>query len=788
MIRFDPDQRIFHLAGDGFSHLIRVLETGQLECLHFGSRLGDGPYEALERSFPLAYGSTTAVDTAHPSLSLDLVRLETSPWGKGDYREPSLVLEDAHGDRTSDFRYAGHRILPGKPPRSGLPGLYDEGGNGVETLEIDLEDAPRGLKLTLGYSVFPHLDAESRWVCVSNTAGAPATVASVASLSADFGPAPYCLTTLDGAWIREYGVHRAPLGPGTREVSSRRGVSSAAHAPFLLLEEPETTETAGNAWAFTLVYSGNHRCRAEVSPHGLTRVQLGIDPLHFSWNLEPGESFDAPEAVVVFSSAGRGPASDKLHALVRRHLVRGPWWDRPRPLLANTWESFYFRFKESQLLAAARKAKDRGLELFVVDDGWFAGRNDDTSSLGDWTPDPTKFPRGLKPLADRVKKLGLLFGLWVEPEMVSPDSALARAHPDWIVKGPTHEPPPGRNQQVLDLTRSEVRDCLVETLTHLFSSVGVDYVKWDMNRNLNDLWSAGIAPGSQGEFAHRWVLGLYDLVARITGAFPQVLFENCASGGNRSDWGMLAYFQQTWLSDDTDAAERPGIQHGASFWLPPSVWGAHVSASPHHQTLRRTGLEARFDAAAFGLLGYELDLGALTPAERQIVEKQILFYKDYRLCLQFGSYHRIVPPGGDRSSACLTVSPDRKRAVAAWFGGLAQPNQLPRSLVLRGLNPEAIYRVEARPQATDIRPFGDLIKQALPIPLKLNGVVYTLIANRYLMPLEAPNFRARGDLLMSAGLPLTRPFHGTGAAAGILLGGDFTSQLFTLNQEDFPCE
>jgi len=787
MITFDADTRRFHLAGDGFSHVFRILETGQLECLHFGARLDPaGPFEALERSFPLAYGSTTAVDATHPSLSLDLVRLEASPWGRGDYREPSLIVEDAQGDRTSDFRYTGHRIVDGKPLCPGVPGLYAGNDAGVETLEIDMEDRPRGLKLTLRYSVFPHCDAEVRWVCVSNSAQGPARLLSVSSLNADFGPGPFTLTTLDGAWIREYGVTRAPLVPGAREITSRRGVSSAAHAPFLLLEEPDTTETSGNAWAFTLVYSGNHRCRAEVSPHGLTRVQLGLDPLHFSWTLAPGESFESPEAVVVLSDRGRGPSSAKLHTLVRQHLVRGPWRDQARPLLANTWESFYFQFNAAKLVSAAQKAKDRGLELFVVDDGWFGKRDDDTSSLGDWIPDPKKLPRGLRPVAEKIKKLGLLFGIWVEPEMVSQNSDLARSHPDWIVQGPSHQPSPGRNQQVLDLTRPEVRTHLVDAMTRLLSSAPIDYVKWDMNRNLNDLWSPSFSPERQGEFAHRWVLGLYDVVGQITTRFPGILFENCASGGNRSDWGMLAYFHQTWLSDDTDAAERPIIQHGASFFLPPSVWGAHVSAGPNHQVLRRTSLEARFDAAAFGLVGYELDLAVLTPAERTIIDKQVLWYKDLRLCLQFGTYHRLVAPGANKTTACLTVSSDKTRAVAAWFGGLAQPNVLPQTLVLRGLDPGAVYKVEARPQATDIRPFGDLIKQALPLPLKLNGVLYTLVADRYLMPLEAPVFRARGDLLMTAGLPLTRPFHGTGAAAGILLGGDFTSQIFVLTQEVSP--
>jgi alpha-galactosidase len=307
-----------------------------------------------------------------------------------------------------------------------------------------------------------------------------------------------------------------------------------------------------------------------------------------------------------------------------------------------------------------------------------------------------------------------------------------------------------------------------------------------MNRHLNDLWSPSLPADRQGEFAHRWVLGLYDLVRRVTAAFPEVLFENCASGGHRNDWGMFAYFHQAWMSDNTDAGERPVIHQGASYFLPPSVWGAHVSAGTNHQVLRRTSLEARFDAAAFGLLGYELDLGTLTPAERQILDRQVLWYKDLRQCLQFGTFHRLGEPGADKATAFLSVAPDGTRAVAGWFGGLARANALPGTLVLTGLEPDAVYRVEARPASTDIRPFGDLIKGALPVPLKVNGWVYTLVADRYLMPLEAPSFRARGDLLMSAGLPLTRPFHGTGAAPGILLAGDWATQLFVLTKEGTP--
>lgn len=784
MITFNPQSKTFHLAGPGYSHILRVRETGQLETLHWGAPLHpEGPLESLIDDFPLGYGSMVAVDTEHPATSLELLCLEASPWGRGDFREPSLVVEDKNGDPTGDFRYHSHRISPGTIHRDGLPGLLGGGIDGIESLEIDLLDGPRNLVLTLGYTVFPHLDAELRWTRVLNTGTGPARVRSAASLQADFPPGEFCLSTLDGAWIRENGLTRAPLVAGKREISSRRGLSSAAHVPFLLLDRPDTTETSGEAWACTLVYSGNHRCLAEQNPHGLTRIQLGIDPLHFSWTLEAGQHLDLPEAVAVYSATGRDGTSTRLQSLVQQHLVRGPWKQKTRPLLANTWESFYFSFNAAKVLKAAKLAKDRGLELFVIDDGWFAGRNNDSTSLGDWIPDTKKFPRGLKPVADKIKAMGLLFGLWVEPEMVSPTSQLALEHPDWILKGPSHEPIPGRNQQVLDLCQKPVRDHLVAVLTELFSSTGLDYVKWDMNRNLNDLWSPSLGPERQGEMSHRWVLGLYDVLDRITRAFPQVLFENCASGGNRNDWGMLAYFQQAWISDNTDAAERPLIQHGASHYLPPSVWGAHVSASPNHQTLRRTSIEDRFNAAAFGLLGFELDLASLTPAERTLVDRQVAWYKNLRETLQFGTFHRLMSPGRDRSAACMTLSRDGTQAVVGYFGGLARPNALPQRLKLRGLDPRAVYRVEARPQATDLRPYGALIHQALPISLKINGVLYSLVADRYLLPLDSPSYMAPGDLLMGPGLKLSRPFHGTGSAPGILVAGDFSSQIFVLTKE-----
>jgi alpha-galactosidase len=782
MIEHDPGQSLFHLRGAHASYVIQVLPTGQLVNLHWGVRLGRPAVSGLRRDPLIGYGNTTALDAAHTQLSLDLECLEASPWGRGDYRRPSLLVERPDGDRGSDFRFAGYRLHAGAPVLDGLPSPYADDPAAAETLEIDLDDAAHGLRLTLVYTLFAACDAVVRSVRLENRGAEPVRIYEIASCILDFDRSDLLLTSLDGAWIREHQRHRAPLRPGIVELSSIKGTSGSSHDPFIMLEAPDATEERGDCWGFSLVYSGNHLCSVEQSPHGLARIRLGINPLGFSWQLEPGARFQSPAAVLAYSPDGPGGLSRCLHGFVRRHIVRGPWRDRPRPVLVNSWEASYFKFNEASLVSQAKAAKALGVELFVMDDGWFGKRDDDTSSLGDWRPDPRKLPGGLARLARKIRSLGLDFGLWLEPEMISVDSDLYRAHPDWLVRSPGHEPSPGRNQHFLDLSRAEVRDHLVAAIGGVLGSAEISYVKWDMNRNMADWFSPGLPTDRQGEFVHRYFLGLYDILKRLTEAHPGVLFESCASGGNRFDYGMLCYMQQIWTSDDSDAVERLEIQHGASLFAPPSVLGAHVSAVPNHQVMRWTPLETRFNVAAFGLLGYELDLRKLSAVEKKTVARQIAWYKEWREVLQFGRLHRLLDPATGRDCAWLALEPDGARGVLGWFQKLATPNRLPGRLRLAGLAPDTVYAIANRPQFVDLREYGDLVNQMLPVRIKMNGVIHNLLADNYLLPQETTADELPGDQLMSRGLRLPRQFHGAGMADDIALVGDFGSRLFELRR------
>jgi len=484
-------------------------------------------------------------------------------------------------------------------------------------------------------------------------------------------------------------------------VVSQRGASGAEHNPFLLLRRPSTTESDGEAIGVSLVYSGNFLAEAEGDAFGGARIRIGIDPETFSWALEPGAEFNAPEAVLVHAAHGIGELSDTYHRLYREGLARGAWRDRPRPVLINSWEGVHFGFDEARLLDMAAASRDLGIELFVLDDGWFGKRDDDTTSLGDWFVDRAKLPNGIEGVARRVEALGMRFGLWIEPEMVSPRSRLFEAHPEWAIGVPGRPRTEGRQQLVLDMARPEVVDHLFEQLSAVLASAPVSYVKWDMNRNITEPYSATLPPDRQGEFFHRYILGVYDLYARLTATFPEILFESCASGGGRFDPGLLAFAPQAWTSDDTDAIERLRIQWGTSLVYPLSSMGAHVSAVPNHQVARLTPLTTRAAVAFFGVFGYELDATHLDEDERRQVADQVAFYRAQRDVLQFGRFVRLVSPfeGDGNATAWLAVTDDRRRAVVGFYRTLNRPFPGPYRLRLRGLDPAATYRVSTWPVA-----------------------------------------------------------------------------------------
>ena len=735
-IHHDPVERTFHLRNERISYLIQIGENGTLVHLYLGPALVPG------RSYAhLAAGAFRGFGNRLGEFSA----LEVPTYGLGDYRVPAIAVEQADGSTVLDLAYASHRILPGKPAIAGLPSTYVEADEEAETLEITLVDAPSGLEVRCSYTIFRDLPAIARSMAVRNLGKWPVRLRTVMSASLDLTDRDWELVSLSGAWARERHVVGRPLVPGRSSVGSQRGATGHEHNPFLLLRRPATTEAAGEAIGLSLVYSGNFLAEAEGDAYGGARLRIGIDPETFGWALEPGAEFGSPEAVLVYSSSGLGDLSDTYHRRYRERLARGPWRDRPRPVLINNWEGTYFAFTEDKLVEIATVAHDLGVELFVLDDGWFGQRDDDTTSLGDWFVDRRKLPNGIEGVARRIEALGMRFGLWIEPEMISPRSQLFEAHPDWAIGVPGRPRTEGRQQLVLDMGRPEVVDHLFTVLADVLRSAPVSYVKWDMNRNITEPYSAALPRERQGEFFHRYILGVYDLYARLNTAFPEILFESCAGGGGRFDPGLLAYAPQGWTSDATDAVERLRIQWGTSLVYPLSSMGAHVSAVPNHQVARRTPLATRAASAFFGVFGYELDATAFSEDDRREVADQVAFYRTHRDLLQRGRFVRLVGPfdGDGNETAWMCVAADARHAVVGFYRVLNRPNPGPRRLRLRGLDPAATYRVSVWPTT------GDGIEQA-------NSLV------------------RGGDDLMAAGLYLEA--HGDEAKQQ----GDFWARVFVL--------
>ncbi len=590
-----------------------------------------------------------------------------------------------------DLRYKEYRAYKGKPKLKGLPSTYVENDNEAETLEVIMEDKLLGLTVTLTYSLYEDRDVITRSVQFENRGSQNLKFLRALSASVDFRDDEFELMTLYGTHQNEKNIERRKIAPGIQMIDSCRGASSPQQAPFLALVRKETDEDHGEVYAFNFVYSGNFTAQVQVDSYSNTRVSMGINPFDFSWLLEPGENFQTPEVVMVYTPNGLGDMSRIYHELYSQRLCRGAFRDRIRPILINNWEATYFDFDADKIERIAYEAKQVGIELFVLDDGWFGERNDSKSSLGDWVVNPRKLPNGLLNLANRVCNLGMEFGIWFEPEMVSVNSKLYRNHPDWCIHVENRPHTFGRNQLVLDLSRQEVCDYLIKALTDILSSAPITYVKWDMNRHMTDIGSIALKPERQRETAHRYMLGLYRIMEELITAFPNVLFESCSSGGGRFDAGMLHYMPQTWTSDNTDAICRLKIQYGTSLVYPPITMGAHVSSVPNHQVGRMTPLETRGHVAMAGNFGYELDLTKLTGEEKEIVKQQIALYKEIRPLVQFGRFHRIISPFEGNEAAWSFVSEDQSEAILSYFKVLSQPASPVRTIKFKGLHPEYFY-------------------------------------------------------------------------------------------------
>ncbi|MCO7175114.1 alpha-galactosidase [Sporolactobacillus kofuensis] len=688
MINYDAKTHRFHLQTKRSSYIFS-LDHGYLLHLYWGKRINE-----YRGSRPLIYAPSSFAPYTDPKnrgFSLSNLPLEYPAYGNGDYRHPAYQAQLTNGSTVTDLRYVGHRIYTGKRKLSGLPATYVEQDQEAQSLDLFLHDPVSGLSAILTYCVFRDFDAIARSVRLENRGEQPLRLLHIASSSVDFRDDAFDSLTLYGAHNNERNIHRQKLAPGSQVIESARGASSPQHDPFFALMRTNADEYSGDVYGFSLVYSGNFAAKIEVDHYRTVRASIGLNPFDFSWKLVPGECFQTPEAILSYSANGLSGLSQVYHQLYRSRLARGSYRDRLRPILINNWEATYFKLNEKKLLAIAKEAQQAGIELFVLDDGWFGTRDNAKRSLGDWFVDRRKLPHGLTWLSDQIHEIGLQFGLWFEPEMVSPDSDLYRSHPDWCLHVPDRPRSLSRFQLVLDLSRADVRNYLNQTLTDIIEKANLNYVKWDMNRHMTEIGSALLPPDRQRETAHRYMLGLYQLLDTLTHRFPDVLFESCSSGGGRFDPGMLYYMPQTWASDNTDAVSRLKIQYGTSIIFPPISIGAHVSAVPNHQIGRVTTLKMRGDVAMSANFGFELDLTRLTDEEKAVVKQQVAFYKKIRPLIQFGAFYRITSPFEHEDAAWCFVSPDRVEAIGYYFTVLASPSPALKTFRFQGLDPQGFY-------------------------------------------------------------------------------------------------
>jgi len=690
-ITFDEKEKVFHLTTKNVSYIMKVAKEKYLSHVYWGKKIKTPDMENAQLN-RLA-GFDALPDAGDKSYSLDFVCQEY-PTGCGtDYRIPAVQAVFSDGSRAVELIYDSYKITQGKPRLKGLPATYTEDDSEADTLEIVLTDSLKSMKVILMYTVYNEIDAITRSVRIINESSEQIVLEKVMSTSVDFETSEYDFLELSGAWGRERHIERNALRSGIQSIESRRGASSHQLNPFFALASKNANEEYGEVYGFNLVYSGNFTAGTEVDQLFKARAYIGINDYDFSWLLESGESFQAPEAVLVYSSHGFGEMSRTYHRLYRKRLVRGKYRDAVRPILANNWEATYFDFNEEKILELAKTASELGIELLVLDDGWFGKRNSDNCSLGDWYANKEKLPDGIGGLAKKVKEYGIQFGLWFEPEMVSPDSDLYRAHPDWCIHIPGRERTECRNQLTLDLSREDVCEYIIKTVSQVLDEAEIRYVKWDMNRHMSALGSAGLLAERQKEMPHRYMLGLYHVMEQIVSGHPDVLFESCSGGGGRFDAGMLYYMPQTWTSDDTDAVERLYIQYGTSLVYPVSAMGCHVSAVPNHQAHRTTPLSMRGDVAMSGNFGYELDLTAFTEEEKDEVKRQIKQYKDLRTFIQSGDMYRLQSPFEGNTAAWQFISEDGRDVFAAYFRILCEVNPGISRMKFTALDENAVYEI-----------------------------------------------------------------------------------------------
>ena len=768
------NKRVFQLDTKNSSYILRISQRGQAEHIYYGRRLPSADVEALRIKNNITFGGTVDYDKGY---CLDSTLLEYSGIGKGDYRHSPLECVLPDGSFTTDFVYESYAISDGAYTSDcGLP--FADGK--AKTLSLIFADKKyKNLKLVLNYTVFADCNVIARNTELRNGTDGEVTIRKFLSAMVDLPEADYSLLTLNGSWAKEAHIQDAPIGYGIHVTDSTVGASSNRHNPAFLLKKLGADERQGEVIGCNLLYSGNHYSAVEQTHQDTLRITWGINPHCFAWQLKPGERFVTPQAVMSFSDGGINGFAANMHDFVNNHIIPQKFRYVERPVVLNNWEATFFDFNKRKILAMAKKAADLGVEMFVLDDGWFGKRNNDHAGLGDWIVNTKKLPGGMNALAKSINEMGLRFGLWFEPECVNPDSDLYRRHPDWAIQIPGRDPALGRNQLTLDLTRKEVRDYIVASVDKILSSANIEYVKWDYNRHISDAFGSTLQ--NQGEFFHRYILGLYDVLRRIfQEKHPHILLESCSSGGNRFDLGMLTFSPQVWTSDDTDAAERLDIQRGMYCFYPPSAISCHVSMCPNQQTLRTTALSTRFNVAAFGVLGYELDFGELTPEERRQIKAQIAFYKAHRRTLQYGRFARYFPKAGERESWQIAGDGELLAAIYNLSYHAIPARDTLRILVAKD---GKRYRMTSVKQSLRISRFGGLIKHVVPVKLRADGPILRFVDRHAAMTDGKEDYACSGEALQS-GVNLAMQYSGTGYDPGLRILGDFGSTLYLIEEAE----
>ena len=738
---------LFHISTKDTSLILRVDESNHLVLDYYGKLIPNSDnYKAILEKWPFAHGSSTIVDTSITgSTSLDLISLEYSSIGKGDYNEPSLILKNEHG-YVFDFTYDRYTYNKGQIKIKELPSPHGE----CEILTIFVSDKTANIALELNYFIFEETNIIARNIIIKNRSLGDVTILKAMSMQMELINDSYELINLFGGWACENNKEFTPIKHGIYINDSKTGNSSNRHNPFFMMKQKEASLNNGSVFAFNFIYSGNHYEMVELTTYEKVRLQIGINPYCFEKNLKVNDSHN-------------------MHQFINEHVIKENFKYISRPIIVNNWEATMMKFTESKLISIAKEAKNNGVEMFVLDDGWFINRNDDKNGLGDYEVDKNKLPSGLSGLAKKINKLGLKFGLWVEPEMVNEGSNLYKAHPDWAIKANNRKPALGRNQLVLDLTKKEVRIYILKSLDDLLNSANIEYIKWDMNRNMSDMEDSN---GLAGGFFHNYILGLYQILDEITKRHPNVLFEGCASGGNRFDLGILSYMEQNWTSDDTDAYQRIKIQSGIALGYPLSVISNHVSGATSQQLLRKIPLETRFNVASFGIIGYEFDLKNLNSVERKELKSQILFYKKHRELLQFGDFYQLSFMEDRGFAIWEVISKDRSEAIIGYFNSLQTINH--GITILKGINfiDDAIYQMDVREQKNNLKTFGNLVNMVSKVHLNEEGFLLDT------MPGEKESYICSGAMINNGAIKLNQEWASIGFSEEVRVLGDFGSRLY----------